>query len=181
MNYQNSKGVVSIIILAAVAIAGVVLVDYLSRINERISRLEQANPAAALLSPAETANGDSIGAQEVAGEIKAEEEPAGEVIVPDDSVMISGEVIKVENGALTITMMPGGEDYDFVALVNENTFVNKQKDVADQKASPAEISEIKIGDFAVIESAGQIGDDKKFTARKINFFEMPEEQPQSQQ
>lgn len=181
MNYQNSKGVVSIIILAAVAIAGVVLVDQFSRINERISRLEQANPAAALLSPAETANGDSIGAQGIAGETKAEEEPAGEVIVPDDSVTISGKVIKVEKNAITIAMMPDNEDYDFVALINESTSVNKQKDAADQNASPAEISEIKIGDFAVIESAGQIGDDKKLTARKINFFEMPEEQPQSQQ
>ncbi|HOI97840.1 MAG TPA: hypothetical protein PLA19_05050 [Candidatus Pacearchaeota archaeon] len=179
MNYQNSKGVVSIVILAAVAIAGVVLVDYLSRINERISRLEQANPATALLSSAETANGGNTGAQGIAGGIKADEESAGEVIVPDDSVMVSGKVIKVEKDAITITMMPGGEDYDFVALVNESTSVNKQKDPADQNAVPAEISEIKVGDFAVIESAGQIGDDKKFTARKINFFEMPEDQPQN--
>lgn len=181
MNYQNSKGVVLIVILAAVAIAGVVLADYLSRINERISRLEQANPAAALLSPAETANGGNIGAQGIADGIKADEEPAGEVIVPDDSVMVSGEVIKVENGAIGIVMTPDKEDYDFVALVNENTSVNKQKDAADQNAVPAKISEIKVGDFAVIESAGQIGDDNKFTARKINFFEMPEDQPQSQQ
>ncbi|MFZ3100532.1 MAG: hypothetical protein WA103_04890 [Minisyncoccales bacterium] len=179
MNYQNSKGVVSIIILAAVAIAGVVLVDYLSRINERISRLEQVNPATALLSPAETANGGNTGAQGIAGEIKADEEPAGEVIVPDDSVMVSGKVIKVEKDAITFTMMPESEDYNFVALVNGSTSVNKQKDATDQNAVPAEISEIKIGDFAVIESAGQIGDNNKFTARKINFFEMPEDQPQN--
>jgi len=179
MNYQNSKGVVLIIVLAAVVIAGMILVNYLSRINERISRLEQVTPAAALLSPAETANGGNTGTQGIAGEIKADEEPAGEVIVPDDSVMVSGEVIKVEKDAITFTMMPGGEDYDFVALVNESTSVNKQKDATDQNAVPAEISEIKVGDFAVIESAGQIGDNNKFTARKINFFEMPEDQPQN--
>jgi hypothetical protein len=180
MNYQNSKGVVSIIILAAVIIAGAILVDRLSRINERISRLEQA-VAVSALNPAETANGGNTGGQGIAGETKADEAAAGEVIVPDDSVMVSGEVIKVENGAIGIVMTPDKEDYDFIALVNESTSVNKQKDAADQNAVPAEISEIKIGDFAVIESAGQIGDDNKFTARKINFFEMPEDQPQSQQ
>jgi len=179
MNYQNSKSVILTVVLAAIVIAGVILVDHLSRINKRISRLEQA-VAVNISSPSETANGGAD-TQEIAGEIKADEEPVKEVITPDDSVMISGRVIKMEKDTVFIGMEEGNEDYDFAVLVNDSTSVNKQKDAADQNAVPAEISEIKVGNFAVIESAGQIGDDKKFTARKINFFEMPEDQPQSQQ
>lgn len=178
MNYQNLKGVISTIVLVAIVITGVSLVDYLFRINERISQLEQAI-AVNTSSPAETVNNDNTGAQETTSEITADEEPAKEVIVPDNSVMVGGKVIKVEKNAITIAMMPDNEDYDFVALVNESTSVNKQKDAADQNAVPAEISEMKVGDFAIIESAGQIGNNNKFTARKINFFEMPEDQPQN--
>ncbi len=178
MNYQNLKGVISVIIWVAVVITAVSLVDYLFRINERISRLEQAIAVSAS-NPAETANGDSTSAQEATDEIAAGKEPTEKVIVPDDSIMVSGEVTKVEKDAITIAMMPDNKNYDFVALVNESTSVNKQKDAADQNAVPAEISEIKVGDFAIIESAGQIGNNNKFTARKINFFEMSEDQPQN--
>jgi len=136
MNYQNLKGVISVIIWVAVVITAVSLVDYLFRINERISRLEQAIAVSAS-NPAETANGDSTSAQEATDEIAAGKEPTEKVIVPDDSIMVSGEVTKVEKDAITIAMMPDNKNYDFVALVNESTSVNKQKDAADQNAVPA--------------------------------------------
>jgi len=105
MNYQNLKGVISVIIWVAVVITAVSLVDYLFRINERISRLEQAIAVSAS-NPAETANGDSTSAQEATDEIAAGKEPTEKVIVPDDSIMVSGEVTKVEKDAITIAMMP---------------------------------------------------------------------------
>ncbi|MFZ3073838.1 MAG: hypothetical protein WA093_01765 [Minisyncoccales bacterium] len=159
----------SIIILAIIIVAAAVIIGYLAGVDKRIGQLEQA-----IYSKAKTVdNGDPIVADSPAKTVE-------KIIEPDNSATITGTIIKIEKEAISINMSmdPNDENYNYIARINENTSLNKQKEIGDQSTTPAKISDMNIGDIAIIESAGQIGANNELTARKINFLAMPENQPQ---
>lgn len=178
MSYRNTKGISSILPLLAILLLAAAVLGYLSHLNERIAQLEQkidqtpGNQVA-------ISNDSVSGERGAASGIAAGEGPIEKIISPDDSVAVSGEVIRVDEKAIVISMDPDNDDYNYIANIDKKTTINKQKGATDQTAVPAEISDIKIGDIAIIESDGQINDNNEFTARKINFFEIPEDQPQN--
>jgi glycine cleavage system H lipoate-binding protein len=166
MNYQNSKWLVSIIILAIIiVVAAIAIVGYLANIDKRVSQLEKVTYLGITPTEKITENGKQIA-------VDNSTKPIEEIIKPDDSVAITGTIVKIEEKAIFINMdmNTDGEDYDYIVRIDESTSLNKQKTIDDESTIPANIADINIGDIAIIESAGQIGGGNEFTARKINFL-----------
>jgi hypothetical protein len=166
MNYQNSRGLVSIIILAMIiVVVAVAIVGYLANIDKRVGQLEKIIYLDATLAEKIIENGKQIAADNST-------KPVEEIIKPDDSVAITGTIVKIEEKAIFINMdmKTDGEDYDYIVRIDESTSLNKQKTIDDESTILANTADVNIGDIAIIESAGQIGTGNEFTARKINFL-----------